>query len=414
MRLKLNLIALVLTGLPCVLASCGNGTAAVTPAGKGSGSGTATGTTTQMSKNAGTKEQAPLVLDHDFGVVPHGEGREHEFELDMSLLETPHVPLRVHLECSCGKAELVMRKPNGTERHIDGTGYAHNMPEKDEVAILRILLDTSKKEARDIGSTVSRGYIVLQPLDDKTGMARERWAFVIRFAIDAPVTLHPFSGLDFQSVSRSMKGEILTTLRGDDNNPDLQFLGVTTSDPDLEASLEPAEDHTVLRVRCMPGRRGNHRGAVMVKTNRPDYTIVLETKWKVVPDLEATPMSKVSIKAAFDRPQDKAAAIRQSVLIIDHNQHRSPEFLVRKVVGDDGRDVTKCFAIEMTPVPTEERRQRMTVRYLGGLMPAGPPAKGTPQTFRGTIILAKPAQDIVGSDDPTLPIRLAVFPTKTP
>jgi len=410
MRLKLIPIALVLASLPCILTSCGNGNAQANT----NGSNPAGGTNTQMSKNAGTREQAPLILDHDFGVIPHGEGRTHEFELDLSLLNEPHVPLRVHLECSCGRAELVMRKPDGSERHIDGTGYAHNMPEKDEKAILRILLDTKKKEARDIGSTISRGYIVLQPLSDETGMARERWAFVVRFAIDAPVTLQPFAELDFRSVSQSMKGEVMTTLRGDENNPDLEFLSVSTSDPALEATLEPAEDHTVLRARCMPGRHGNHRGAVMIKTNRPDYTIVLEAKWKVVPDLEATPIRKISMKAALDRAQDKAAAIRQSVLIIDHNRHRSPEFLVRKVVGDDGRDVTKCFAIEMTPVPTEERRQRMTVRYLGGLQTDGATNNRSPDAFRGTIILAKPEKDIVGSDDPTLPIRLVVFPIKTP
>lgn len=367
-----------------------------------------------MSKHANSLERAPLVLDHDFGVVPHGEGRTHEFELDMSLLREPHVPLRVHLECSCGKAELVMRKSDGTERHIDGTGYEYNLPTQDEKAILRILLDTRKKEARDIGSTVSRGYIVLQPIGDDTGMARERWAFVIRFAIDAPVTLHPFSELDFQSVSQSMRGEILTTMRGDQNHPNLRFLSVSTSNQSLEATLEQAEDHTVLRTRCTPGRLGNQRGLVLVETNLPDYVIALEAKWKVVADLEATPMRKVSFRAAFDRAQTPDAEIRQSVLVIDHNRHRSPEFLVRAIVGHDGRDVSHCFEIKLTPVPTEDRRQRMTVRYLGGLLTGDETPARAPDTFRGKIILAKHEKDIAGGDDPTLPISLVVFPSNTP
>jgi hypothetical protein len=76
--------------------------------------------------------------------------------------------------------------------------------------------------------------------------------------------------------------------------------------------------------------------------------------------------------------------------------------------------VSHCFEIKMTPVPTEDRRQRMTVRYLGGLLTGDEAAAQAPVTFRGKIILAKHEKDIVGGDDPTLPIRLVVFPSKTP
>jgi hypothetical protein len=410
----MRLLLPLLIALPLTHSACSHRDAAGSTNSTNANASVDGNTGTQMSKHANSKERAPLVLDHDFGVVPHGEGRTHEFALDLSQLNEPHVPLRVHLECSCGRAELVMRKPDGTERHIDGTGYKHNLPTEDEQAILRILLDTRKKEARDIGSTISRGYIVLQPLGDETGMARERWAFVVRFAIDSPVTLHPFSELDFQSVSQSMQGEILTTMRGDENHPNLEFLSVSTTDESLEATLEPDEGRTVLRTRCTPGRFGNHRGLVLVKTNLPGYVIALEAKWKVVADLEATPMRKVSFRAAFDRAQKPGVEIRQAVLVIDHNRHRSPEFLVRGIVGDDGRDVSHCFEIKMTPVPTEDRRQRMTVRYLGGLLTGDEAAAQAPVTFRGKIILAKHEKDIVGGDDPTLPIRLVVFPSKTP
>ena len=61
-----------------------------------------------------------LAMDHDFGVVPHGSRRSHEFELDLDLLGQPFVPLRVHLECSCGTADLRYRDADGNERFPDG------------------------------------------------------------------------------------------------------------------------------------------------------------------------------------------------------------------------------------------------------------------------------------------------------
>lgn len=404
----MRLLLLALIALPCLHTACSKGDgprSAQAPGGANQ---------PQMRKNPGSTERARLVLDHDFGVVPHGESRTHEFALDLSLLEQPHVPLRVHLECSCGKAELVMRKPDGSERHIDGTGFQRNLPTDEEQAILRIQLDTRKKEARDIKSTISRGYIVLQPLDDDTGMARERWAFIVRFAIDAPVTLHPFSEFDFASVSQSMRGQIMTTMKGDENHADLEFLSVSTTDPSLTAKLEPDNGHTLIKASCMPGSLGNHRGLILVETNLPDYTIAIEAKWKVVPDLEATPINKISFRTPLGSPQGPGVEFRQSVLVIDHNKRRSPEFLVRSVVGDDGRDVSHCFEIKMTAVPTEERRQRLSVRYLGGLLPDNEPSDRPPSTFRGKILLAKHPKDIVENDDPILPIQLVVFPSKAP
>ena len=129
---RMRLLLLALIALPCLHTACSKGDgprSAQAPGGANQ---------PQMRKNPGSTERARLVLDHDFGVVPHGESRTHEFALDLSLLEQPHVPLRVHLECSCGKAELVMRKPDGSERHIDGTGFQRNLPTDEEQAATKI------------------------------------------------------------------------------------------------------------------------------------------------------------------------------------------------------------------------------------------------------------------------------------
>ena len=404
----MRLLMLSLFALPLLSVACDQPIA---------GSGSADGNTPAISDKVGSKANAPLILDHDFGIVPHGEQRMHELELDMSLLNEPHVPLRVHLECSCGKAEILLRKPDGSERGIDGSGYARNLPADDEKVFLRITLDTRKKEAVDLPTTVSRGYVLLQPVDDDTGMARQRWAFVVRFGIDAPVLLRPFAALDFGSVAESMTAETLTTLRGDENHLDMRFLAVKTTDQSITAKLEPDGDsdgnQVVLRAECTPGQRGNHRCLVLVQTSLKDYTVALEVSWKVVPDLEATPLDKISITAPLDQEQPESAMARQAVLVIDHNRHRSPEFVVRSIVGGDGREVTSMFATRLTAVPTKDRQQRLEIRYLGGLLPNGPELPDPNYTFRGQILLAKPGAQ-PSDTNTTLPIDLVVFPSRTP
>lgn len=416
--LSMRLLLLTLVALPILFISCSEPDA-------GDGSGTsidgsnhAMGTKHSIGASApaisdqvGSKRKARLILDHDFGIVPHGEQREHEFELDLSQLGAPHVPLRVHLECSCGKAVIRLRKPDGTERDIDGTGYPRNLPEADEQAIMRITLNTRKKEAVDLPSAVSRGYILLQPLDDTTGMARIRWAFLVRFGIDAPVVLQPFAALDFGSVAQSMTGKVLTTLRGDANHPNVKFTSVESKDLDIETTLEPDGDRVVLRATCTPGQLGNHRSLVLVRTDIPDYTVALNVFWKVVPDLEASPINKISISAHINKEQPERMMKLQSVLVTDHNRDRSPEFVLARIVGNDGRDVTSLFAITLTPVPTKERQQRMEVRYLGGLLNGKPP--GPNYSFRGKIVLTKIGDGPAGIA-PTLPIDLVVFPSRKP
>ncbi len=348
----------------------------------------------------GPREVA-LALDHDFGVLPHGARRTHEFEVDLSLLGEPFVPLRVHLECSCGRADLRYRSPDGADRFLDGSPAGANLPAAGERALLHIELDTRKKEAVDLPKTVSRGYILLQQVQDPNGMGRVRWPFVIRFGIDAPVELQPFAALDFGAVARSTTGEITTTLRGDAAHRDLRFLSARSTDPDLNVALEPADGHTVLRARVAPNQLGSHRAAVAVTTSDPGYTVGLEATWKVVPDLQASPMNKISFTTALDAPQPERARMRQFVLVTDHATHRSPEFVVAAIVDERGADVSSCFEAVLTPVLTAGRQQRLQVRYLGGL----------DRAFRGKIVLGKPA---VPDGQPQLSVDLVVFGTKHP
>ncbi len=361
------------------------------------------GTTTPKPRPglAPASREVALALDHDFGVLAHGERRTHEFELDLGVLGEPFVPLRVHLECSCGRADLRYRSPSGADRFLHGTAAGTSLPAAGERTLLHIELDTRKKDAVDLPKTASRGYILLQQVQDPDGMGRIRWPFVIRFGIDAPVELQPFVALDFGAVARSNTGEITTTVRGDEAHRDLRFLSARSTDPDLRVSLEPGDGHTVLRAKVDPNQLGNHRAAVAIETSDPDYEVGLAATWKVVPDLQASPMNKISFSAALQGPQDEQALLRQFVLVTDHRTDRAPEFVVDAIVDAGGADVSSCFEAVLTAVPTAGRQQRLQVRYLGGL----------DDSFRGKIVLGKPGE---GADQQRLPIDLVVFATKHP
>ena len=339
-----------------------------------------------------------LAMDHDFGVVPHGARRSHEFELDLDLLGQPFVPLRVHLECSCGTADLRYRDGDGNERFPDGSAFGRNLPADGEKTFLRVELDTRKKEAVDLPKTASRGYVLLQQVQDPTGLGRVRWPFVIRFGVDAPVELRPFAALDFGAVAFSMTGELITTLRGDENHRDLRFLEARATDENLKVTLEPDGDRTVLRTTVVPNELGNHRAAIAVRTSDPEYVVGITATWKAVPDLEAAPMSKVTISTDLSRPQEERARLRQFVLVTDHDARRSPEFSVVEIVSDEGVDASSHFVCDLSPVPTGGRQQRLQVRYAGGLK-AG---------FRGAIVLGKP-DDAGAAGAPRLKIDLVVF-----
>lgn len=357
---------------------------------------------------AASRPSALPDLEHDFGIIPHGEKREHEFELDLRRLGEPIVPLRVHLDCSCGLADMRLRRRDGRERIVDGNPSADHAATADETLIVRVVINTNGKEAVDLPKTPSRGFIVLQPTCDLTGNLRVNWPIKLLFGIDAPVVLRPFAAFDFGKVPVSGTGELITELRGDAAHPGLKFGPVAISDPldqgqkesgRLSVAIEPADDGVVLRARCEPGELGNHRAIVAIGTNLASgYRVHLLATWKTVPDLEATPLSKISFRTDLKRAQDEAEATGQFVLVTDHDRRRTPEFAVHQIVSADGRDLTKSFEVKLTPIQGQERQRRLLVRYLGGLTEA----------VRGAVVLTKD-----GAQGPFLSVDLVVFPRKS-
>lgn len=344
--------------------------------------------------------RGPALVEHDFGVIPHPEKREHDFVLDVSNLGGRFIPLRAHLDCSCGHADLRIRGADGTERGLDGSPNPANVVGPDERLIVHVVIDTVTKEAVDVPKTASRGHVVLQPADDRTGGRRIQWPLLLHYGIDSPVVVQPFAAIDFGRVPRSATPEIRTSIRGDERHAAMKFLRVSSSDDDIQATLEPTGDHVRLVVRCRPRDLGSHRALVSVETDAASgFRVNLAVTWKVVPDLEATPMAKVSFRADLSRPQTADEAIGQFVVLTDHDPRRPPEFAVHEFVDDAGQDAAGSFAVDLQPIPGQPRQHRLTVRYAGGRTEA----------FRGRLVLTKH-----GADGPFLPIEIAVFPTRTP
>ena len=342
----------------------------------------------------------PVPFEHEFGVLPHGTRKVHEFPVDLKLLGDTYVPMRVHLDCSCGHADLRLRRPDGSEREVIPSGLPSNVPFGDEQLVIVVTLDTTNKEAIDLPHTTTRGYMLLQHERDEAGTSRIQWPVILHFGIDAPVELRPFASLDFAKVPMSRTPEVLTSVRGDAQHPNAHAVAIHCPDPGLTATLEPGDDHTLVRVRCTPREPGHYRTALTITTDLPDgYRFAIPVTWKVVADLEATPMPKVSFRTALGRPQRDDEAVGQFVLVADHDLRRKPEFAVHKIVADDGRDLATSFAVTFVPIPNDARQHRMQVRYLGGLTDG----------VRGQVVLSK-----AGDAGPFLPIELVVFPAKDP
>jgi hypothetical protein len=342
----------------------------------------------------------PPAAEFDFGVIPHGESRTHDYVLDVRSLGTDYVPLRAQLDCSCGRAQIILRDKKGNERLVDGSPTSVNAPTPDETLIARLFLDTITKDAVDLPHTTTRGSVLLQPLHDRDGSLRVQWPLIVHFGIESPVELHPFAAIDFERVPQSRTPEILTNLRGDAAHRDIRFGAITCTDPAIVATLQPDGDHFVLRTRCTPGEVGNHNAVVSIATSlESGYKVNVGVQWKVVPDLEARPMAKLSFLCNLTREQRKDEIASQFLLVADHDPARGGEFAVHKLVDDQGHDARSSFEVTFVPIAGPDQQHRMFLRYLGG----------QPNGFRGSLVLGKG-----GATGPFLTIELVVFAGKNP
>ena len=320
------------------------------------------------------------VLSHDYGTVPHSQAREHEFVIDLlGTIGPGWIAQGAQLDCSCARSKLSILDATGTVQPVD-PGHPAPLLQEGEKLILTVQLDTAFKEAVDLERVTSQGSLVLQRADSMRA-DRKLWPIRLHFAIDAPVRLQPFAILDFERVPVSVPRELTTVLLSDMPEQPIEFGPASCADPRVHLNLRKRDDKTLLDTTFIATEQtGSFRSLVTIDTDLASgYQIKMPVVGKVVPDLEASPMAKLSLRTDLTRAQPQAAEASQYLQVTDHDKRRPSDFVVAGVVDAAGDDASESFAIRFEPLKGNERSQRMYVRYTGGQ--AG--------EFRGQIVLAK-------------------------
>ncbi len=340
----------------------------------------------------------PPELFHDFGTIPHAQSVAHDFVVDIRALGTDLVPLGVSADCSCARTEMILRAKDGSERIATGQPLSEFAARPGEVLVVRLTVDTLRKEAADLKPADSRATLILQPAAATNALSRLNVPIRFRFAIDSPVALRPFAIVDFGEVPLSNKPALLTVLSGD--GTPVRFGPATADDPRVQLRLEPHGEETRLHVRLEPApgdQPGTFQSIATVQTDHASgYVLRIPVVGKLVPDIVVRPMAKVSL-GLFDFETDRP---EQFVLVTDHDRSRPAEFVVSRIVDGSGKDCSAWFAVELQAQAGDARTTRMVVRFTGGAVPP---------TFRGEIVLAK--DPVAG---PFLPIELVAFHRKRP
>lgn len=333
----------------------------------------------------------------DFGTIDHGKAREHDFVLDPNAVLGPgYYAAGAHVDCSCARTMLLLRDATGAERVVQVQSPASS-PQPGEVLVVRTLVDTVHKEPIDHPPTDSRVLVVFQRTDARDAGSRVLWPLNFRFAVDAPVRVRPFAVLDFERVPASRQREVLTTLAGDLPDRPVRFGPVRCDDPRVELSLEPRDDLTFLRARLRPrpDDSGPFRALVTIDTDLDSgYRVQLAAVGTVVPDLEASPIPKVSLRADLRHEQTPERAQSQYILVSDHDLSRPAEFVVHSLVDQAGADARDCFDVTFEPVDGDPRAHRLRLRWVGH----------RDSEFRGELVLAKDP-----TEGPFLPIEVVAL-----
>lgn len=337
---------------------------------------------------------------HDFGMIPHGKAAQHDFVIDTRAAADDLVCIGVRADCSCARSRMLLRDQAGNEREIDGNPRPEFAAKDGEVLVIRMQIDTAKKEAVDQPPVQSLATVMLQHVDKPDPMQRLTVALNLRYGIDCPVRVRPFALLDFETVPMSQPRHLVTWLRGDLPDRTVHFGPARCDDPRIELRLEADGEDMALHATFTPDSGkppGMFRTLVSIATDLPDgYEVHLAAIGRVIPDLVAEPMAKLSL-GQFDF--DTAGA-EQYILVRDHDRRRRPEFVVARFVDRDGQDASGHFAVRLEPVPGDDRGFRVFVRYTGGLQPP---------SFRGELVLAKDQET-----GPFLPIEVVAFHHRAP
>lgn len=345
---------------------------------------------------------APTPLFHDFGSIPHGKSGEHDFVLDLRRELGPgYFTVGTHLDCSCASVQTLLRDAAGNERLVPMYG-AETEPKDGELLVVRLLVDTARKEPVDVGPIESHANVLLMPPGVHDPRARVSWPLRFRYSVDSPVRLRPYAVLDFERVPFSAPRTLLTSIASDLPNRPICFGPIHCDDDRLALSLENKGDLVYLHATLTPrgDDAGNVRTLVTIETDlESGYRLQLAAIGQIIPDLVALPIDKLSIRADLRSAQSVERAQSQYLLLTDHDRRRPAEFQIARLVDAAGNDATKNFEVTFEPVAGDERSRRMRLRWIGH----------AESEFRGEIVLTKDPEH-----GPFLPIEVVALHSPLP
>lgn len=332
------------------------------------------------------------VVEHDFGVIPHGERRAVELTIPVPQEGGPWLPVAFQRSCTCVRHTFVAVSPTGDRRVIAGDGRAEAGGSLLAQESLRLGLEvfTEEKEAADLPASWTPAQVVLQGPGPR--LARHFVPLRFRFGVESPFELVPTAHLALDELPRPIRYE--RSLRIDRRGRDVKFGepiavepvadGVLQRPSDVELRLDDDGKSAVLWVAVKPAEArpdGPVQFEVRIPTDRSDgYVLRIPVSGAVVGAIEVEPPKVFS----FGR-LDLAAPREMRLRLVDHDPSRPADFVVVGVTGNDGEDLAAQFEVVLEPVEGQPRQRIVSLRYLGRLTGA--------RSFRGELRLAKAAGD---------------------
>lgn len=332
----------------------------------------------------GAAAALPAPLEHDFGAILHGQISRHEFMIDLPGGIAGHVPLGFRTGCSCAGWHFLLQSPGEEPREVDHLPEAYKTAQAGDVMLLRLAIDTGRKEAVDLPRQTLRGSAILRPVDaaPNDASAWREVPILFHYAIEARIDLFPVAHVDVGELPRSKWFEQTLELRPDPDGPPVTFGAPRASDPRVTAHLGTATetDAPVLRVRVQPrpdDAFGPLRAVVEIDTDLPDdYVLRVPVSGSVIEDIVVKPFAHLSFgRIDFTQPAERF------VNLTDHDASRPAGFEVVSITNPAGDAMTESFEARCVPIDGDPRGTRLYLRYLGGL---------TSNSFRGTVRLTKP------------------------
>lgn len=369
--------------------------AALCPSCGGSGSGS--GSATSESPEPGSPGSTPLalpVVQHDFGIVRHGDSVTVDLEVPVDTSRA-WVPVLFTGDCSCVRGELWIRGADGSETMTDGRVIADFAVRGDAQLMVRLTLDTSKREPVDAPLAESRASIQLQDLASLE-IDRSQVGVVFTWGVESPIEVRPTPTLDFGVLAVSQSARLPLRLRPSYDRP-VALLGASCSDPRIRCELRPdekpgSEDTLLDVVFDSDGETmGAFQGEIAVATDLPGYTLAITVAGDVQPDLTCFPPVLSMGNFDFGAPREDTFFIT----VQDRAPHRTPDLRALSVIDQDGDDASKHFVATLEPT-NDPRRWHLHLRYAGGY---------EKPEFRGVVRVQS------GSDDnlSTLDVRALAF-----